>query len=994
MKRISVILGLLLTLIIGHNAYCDTSSGLVDYVNPLVGTDSEMILSNGNTYPAVALPWGMNFWTPQTGENGNGWTYAYDSYKIRGFKQTHQPSPWINDYGAFAIMPETGELKITDKERGSWFSHKAEISKPYYYRVYVADYDLTTEITPTERAAQFRITFPESKDSYVVVDAYNRGSYVKIIPAEKKIIGYTKFNRGGVPENFKNYFVLYFDKGFENGFTWKDGKVFPNDVENTGDHVIGIIKFATKFGEGVNIKASSSFISHDQAELNLKRELGNDTFEQTKEKAIQTWNKELGRIEIEGAADRQKRTFYTALYRTLLFPRKFYEFDKDNKLVHYSPYNGELLPGYMFTDNGFWDTFRAVFPFLTLMYPEVNSHIMAGLVNTYKESGWLPEWASPGHRNCMIGSNSASLIADSYLKGIRGYDIETLFDAILKNSENEGPLRLTSVGRYGVKYYNSLGYIPYDVGVNENVARTLEYSYDDFTIWKLAQALNKDKSIIDTFEKRAKFYQNVFDPSTNFMRGRNKNGTFQSPFRPDKWGDAFTEGCSWHWTWCVWHDPRGLIDLMGGKEQFREKLDSMFVAPPTFDYSYYGGQIHEITEMLIANMGQYAHGNQPIQHGIYLYNYAGAPWKAQYWVRRVMDQLYTPDPDGLCGDEDNGQTSAWYVFSAVGMYSVCPGALQYVLGSPLFGKITLHLENGKAFEIIAKNNSPENVYIKTAQLNGKGYTKTYLQHEDITRGGTIIYEMSNQPNTKRGVNPEDAPYSMTKTDFVAPPYVKSGDNYFLDNTTVELTCREKEAQIRYTLDGTEPTEKSALYTKPIAFVTTATIKAKAFTKGKDPSPTLSAFFEKAQLKPSSKAENLISGLKYSYYEGRFRSVDQMQNPVKYGEAKQLDISAANREEYFGLSFSGYLEIPTDGLYTFYLTSDDGSKLLIDGGLVIDNDGPHGATTGQGKIALSKGAHKLEIKYYQGAADKLLQFEWKGPGIERQGVPVEALFMKK
>ncbi|MDD3812871.1 MAG: glycoside hydrolase family 92 protein, partial [Bacteroidales bacterium] len=382
------------------------------------------------------------------------------------------------------------------------------------------------------------------------------------------------------------------------------------------------------------------------------------------------------------------------------------------------------------------------------------------LANTYKESGWLPEWASPGHRNCMVGSNSAAIIADSYLKGIRGYDIETLYEAILKNTENEGPL--TSVGRAGVDYYNRLGYIPYDVHINENAARTLEYAYADFTIWKLAKELGRPADEIERFKQRAQNYQNLFDPSTNFMRGRNEDGSWQSPFIPEAWGGAFTEGSSWHYTWSVFHDPAGLAELMGGDEAFVAKLDSVFSMPPIFDYSYYGIQIHEITEMVLGNMGQYAHGNQPIQHAIYLYNYAGAPWKAQYHLRDVMSKLYGAGPDGLCGDEDNGQTSAWYVFSAIGFYSVCPGQPEYVIGSPLFNKITLNLDNGKQFIIEAGNNSPENVYIHYASLNGKDYTKNFLRHDDIRKGGLLRFEMSAEPNKTRGTALEDRPYSMSQ----------------------------------------------------------------------------------------------------------------------------------------------------------------------------------------------------------------------------------------
>ncbi|MDO8971815.1 MAG: GH92 family glycosyl hydrolase, partial [Saprospiraceae bacterium] len=478
--------------------------------------------------------------------------------------------------------------------RGSWFSHKAETAKPHYYKVYLADYDVVTEITPTERAAMFRFTFPENDESYVLVDAFDRGSYVKLIPSENKIIGYTTRNSGGVPDNFKNYFVVVFDKPFVKSEVWSKDKVVDGKTELHDNHVGAAIQFKTSKGEKIHARVASSFISYEQAERNLK-ELGNDTFDQVKEKGAASWNKELSRIKVEGGTDDQIKTFYSALYRVLLFPRKFYEYDENGDVVHYSPYNGEVLPGYMFTDNGFWDTFRAVFPFFNLMYPSLNEKIQEGLANTYKESGFLPEWASPGHRDCMIGSNSATIVADAYLKGLRGYDIKTLWDAVVKNTTHEGPV--SSVGRYGVDYYNEMGYIPYNVGVNENVARTLEYAFADYCIYQLGKALGKPESEIEIFAKRAMNYKNVFDKKNKLMRGRNEDGSFQSPFSPFKWGDAFTEGNSWHYTWSVFHDVQGLIDLMGGKQEFVTMMDSVFTVPPIFDESYYGQVIHEIREM-------------------------------------------------------------------------------------------------------------------------------------------------------------------------------------------------------------------------------------------------------------------------------------------------------------------------------------------------------------------------------------------------------------
>ncbi|NQX38429.1 alpha-1,2-mannosidase, putative [Pedobacter steynii] len=730
----------------------------VEWVNPLMGTASKPSLSNGNTYPTIALPWGMNFWTPQTGNMGNGWAYTYDADKIRGFKQTHQPSPWMNDYGQFAVMPVTGTQKFNEEERASWFSHKAEIVKPYYYSVYLADADVTTEITPTERAAQFRFTFPKSDESYVVIDAFDRGSYIKIIPGERKIIGYSTRHSHHVHESFKNYFVAYFDKPFTSANGWKGKELLNGELEVKADHSGAIVGFKTTKGEQVNMKIASSFISIEQADLNLKRELANDNFEMTKSKAKAIWNKTLSRVAAEGGTVDQTRTFYSSLYRALFFPHKMYELDKDNKIVHWSPFTGETVPGYKFAGTGFWDTFRALYPFLNLMYPSINKEMQEGLANDYKEGGWLPEWSSPGYSDCMIGNNSASVVADAYIKGLRGYDINTLWDAVLHGANNEGP---RATGRRGVKYYNELGYVPYNVKINENAARTLEYAYDDFAIYKLGKALGKPASEIEIFKKRSMNYKNLFDPSTGLMRGKNEDGKFQSPFNPFKWGDAFTEGNSWHYSWSVFQDIDGLAKLMGGKEKFVKKLDSVFTLPPIFDESYYGGVIHEIREMQIANMGQYAHGNQPIQHMIYLYNYAGAPWKTQYWVRETMNRMYNATPDGYCGDEDNGQTSAWYVFSALGFYPVTPAVDQYVLGAPLFKKVTLSLENGKTIVINAPANNAYNKYIQALKYNGKLYSKNWLSHAELLKGAVLDFDMSAKPNLQRGTNALDFPYSLS-----------------------------------------------------------------------------------------------------------------------------------------------------------------------------------------------------------------------------------------
>ncbi len=753
MRKTIVCLALALLSSVGAMAKSDKLSP-VDYVNPLVGTESKFELSTGNTYPAIAMPWGMNFWMPQTGKMGDGWAYVYWHDKIRGFKQTHQPSPWINDYGQFSIMPMTGKPEFDEDKRASWFSHKAEVAKPYYYRTYLADYDVVAEMAPTERACVMRFTFPQTDAAYIVVDAFDRGSEVEVIPGKNMIVGYTTRNSGGVPQNFKNYFVARFDHPFTYTATVAGGKLTEGKLKSTDNHAGAIVGFKTSRGEMVRVTVASSFISPEQAIRNLG-EVGDAPFEAVMDNGRKRWNDVLGRIEVDDDNTDHLRTFYSCLYRSVLFPRSFYEKDAQGNIVHYSPYNGEVKPGYMFTDTGFWDTFRCLFPFLNMMYPSMNQKMQEGLVNAYLESGFLPEWASPGHRGCMVGNNSASIVADAYLKGQRGYDIEKLWEAVLHGANAVHP-KVSSTGRDGYELYNSLGYVPCDKK-SQSVARTLEYAYDDWCIYQLGRKLGKPEKDIAVYAQRAMNYRNVFDPSLRLMRGKDSAGKFETPFNPTDWSRSFTEGDTWHWTWCVFHDPQGLINLMGGADSFNQMMDSTFIVPPVAK----ARMIHEEREMQVMNMGQYAHGNQPIQHMIYLYNYSGQPWKAQYWLREVMDKLYSAHPDGYCGDEDNGQTSAWYVFSALGFYPVCPGSGQYVLGTPYFDEVKLHLENGRTLEIDADDNSSANKYIQAMTLNGKPYGKNYITHDDLMAGGKIEFEMGAQPNKSRGVTADSFPYSFS-----------------------------------------------------------------------------------------------------------------------------------------------------------------------------------------------------------------------------------------
>lgn len=730
----------------------------VDYVNPLMGTESTFAFSHGNTYPAVAVPWGMNFWSPQTGENGSGWMYTYTDSLMRGFRQTHQPSPWINDYGTFSIMPLAGELKVSHKERLVPFSHQQEKSTPYNYSV-IFDNGVQTSLSATSRGAVFEVTFPDKEDQYVVVDAYNGGGSMVIEPGNKLVKGVSRYNNGGVPDNFANYFMVEFSHPVTGYGVYNGDTLLHEQTHVAADYSCAYLKFDVPAGEKLTIRTASSFISPEQAAINFNREVADADVKLIGGKAREQWNNYLGRVEAEGGTDEQLRTFYSCLYRTLLFPREFYEFDSQGNPVYYSPYDGNVHDGYMYTDNGFWDTFRAVHPMFTLLYPEVSERVTQSIINAYNESGFMPEWASPGHRGCMIGNNSISLLVDAWMKGIRTVDAEKALEAMIHQTQSRH-LEIASVGRDGFEYYNKIGYVPYPE-VPEATAKTLEYAYADWCIARFAEILGK-QDIAGQYYRRAQNYRNLYYPEHGFMWTKDAKGNWRDKFDATEWGGPFTEGSSWHWTWSVFHDPEGLSDLMGGHEPMVARLDSMFVAPNTYNYGTYGFVIHEIAEMVALDMGQYAHGNQPVQHAIYLYDYVGQPWKTQYHIRNVMDKLYNSGSKGYCGDEDNGQTSAWYVFSAMGFYPVCPGMPEYAIGSPLFKKVTLHLPEGKTFIVSAADNAADRPYIQKAMLNGEELSRNYLTHDELLKGGELALSMDSVPNTQRGTQPADFPYSYSK----------------------------------------------------------------------------------------------------------------------------------------------------------------------------------------------------------------------------------------
>ena len=729
-------------------------------IDTRIGTDSNFGLSHGNTYPATGMPFAQHLWSPQTGEKYDGWKYSWPHKEIRGFEQTHQCSPWMQDYAVFILMPETGKLVTGLKERGASFSHANEIARPNYYKV-TFDNGITTEMAPTERCNLMRFTFPRKDSAYLLLDGYNDLSEIHIDPEAREITGWVNNIRFiGNKESFRCHFIIRFDQPFLEYGVWEnqDGGIFPESKDGEGKGYGAYLRFQP--GAKVNARITSSYISLEQSRIALERELG--LFKKLEDVAAagaRTWNELLGRVDVDGATDEEIRTFYSCLFRSNLFSRKFYEIDAEGKPYYYSPYDGLIHNGYMYTDNGFWDTFRSQFPLTNILHPEMQGRYMNALLDAQDQCGWLPQWSAPGETGGMVGNHAISLLADAWAKGIRTFDPERALKAYAHEAMNKGPWGGAN-GRGGWQEYWTLGYVSHRGG-NGGTAMTLEYAYDDFCAWKLATSIGNE-FYARIFGNSMYNYRNVFDPVTGFMRGRDREGNWTEPFDPEEWGGPYVEGDAWHYTWSVFQDVQGLIDLFGGDKAFTDKLDAVFTTEPSMKPGTYRNVIHEMTEMELAEMGQYAHGNQPIQHMPYLYCYAGQPWKTQYWVRQIMSRLYGSGPQGYPGDEDQGGMSSWYVLSALGIYAVTPGTDQYVLGSPVFRNATLKLDGGKVFRIIAEGNSPDNVYIQSATLNGKPLDANYITYQDIMSGGELHLVMGPSPAYGRGILKSAVPYSVSE----------------------------------------------------------------------------------------------------------------------------------------------------------------------------------------------------------------------------------------
>lgn len=759
---------------------CSCSVRERDYtslVETRVGTESRFELSYGNTYPAVGRPFGMHLWSPQTGQNEDGWKYTWQAEEIRAFCQSHQCSPWTRDYAIFSLFPETGTLDVLASTRGAAFSHDDETASPHYYSVTFKN-GIRTEMAPTERGNHFRFSFPEGDKAFIVLDTYYSGGEVTIDPETNTIRGCLN-GRWHTPVN--NWFVIRFDKAFSGYGTWKDTApmrfnhqtnqsmlanaeaekletppdVRPDEKTVSGSRTGVYLEFPA--GTTVQAKVASSYISQEQAELNLDRELGGHSSpEETMEEGKKAWNACLGQIAVEGGRDEDIRTFYTNLYHASLFPRDFYELDGSGNPVYFSPFDFKLHDGYMYTDIGYWDAFRSQFPLYNLIHPERQGRYMQVILDTYDQMGWLPSWPFPFETSGMIGNHAISLLADAWAKGIRTFDPGKAVEAY--RHEVEAPQE-GGRGRRGAGYYGSIGYIPYPE-MNYGTAMTLEYAYDDFCGWLMSKESGNGE-MEEKFGNSMYNYRNVFDKEVGFMNGRDSKGEWVQDFRPGAWGGPYIEGNAWHYNWSVFQDIQGLINLYGGDAAFTRRLDEVFSTPAIIDLGFYGDIYNEMVEMVVAGLGQYEHGNQPIHHMAYLYDYAGEPWKTQYWVRKIMDKLYNSGPKGYPGDEDQGSMSSWYVMSALGLYPVTPGTSQYAIGSPLFGKATISLENGKTFVIEAENNSKDNVYIQSATLNGKPFERNWIDHSEIADGGVLHFVMGPEPAEGRCTGKDAAPFSLS-----------------------------------------------------------------------------------------------------------------------------------------------------------------------------------------------------------------------------------------
>lgn len=725
-----------------------SSPALLKYVNILQGVDSTRGLSHGNTLPLVGMPWGMTDWTIQDPK-----AFLNPKGKVSGFRATHEPSPWMGDYGQFVLMPQSGVLAMDTKSRASEYDASSLVLEPDYERVDFTKYRVTSELTPTERCAVFRLTYHQGDTGRLLFNA-SGGSEIQIegrtIRGSSRI---THITHGVGPGNSSHFFVIELDREITKNDTFINN-IATGASSATGNNAAGYVEFKITPNVPVEVRVGTSFISWEQAEQNLQSETSRG-FDAARSLAHKTWNDSLGAISID-ASEAQKRTFYSCLYRAQMFPRRLYELNSAGKPIHHSPYDGKIHEGVLYGDIGIWDAFRTTFPLITILYPSQVAEILQGFLNASKEGGSLPEWPSPGYRDCMIGEHCAAIFADAVVKGITGFDVASAYQS-LKKSAFEPPAHGVLVRR-GLGDYMKLGYIPNGASTYA-LSATLDYAYDDWCVAQIAKQQH-EPDVYQSLMKRSQNYRFLWDPKVGFMRPKNADGQWVEPFDEFAWGGSYAESGPWQSSWFVPHDPAGLIGLIGGPEKMTAKLDAMLAIPPTFHVGGYGHVIHEMTEMAAAHFGQYAQSNQPSFDNLYLFTAAGQPWKTEYWTRRVCAEMFDSSPRGFPGDEDNGSMASWFILSSVGLYPFCPGTSTYLFTSPQFSKVTLHLPRDREFVITAPTNSDKNVYVQSRTLNGSDYTQTGIPYSEIMQGGVVNMEMGPEAKT-RSVEAHDLPYSAT-----------------------------------------------------------------------------------------------------------------------------------------------------------------------------------------------------------------------------------------
>ncbi len=957
---------LLLTLFLTNCTSTPTEP--IDYVDPFVGTGF-----HGHTYPGATTPYGAVQLSPDT-RTGN-WDacsgYHYSDSSIIGFSHTHLSGTGCADFGDILFHPTTKNITTDLKKfeiQPLLFSHKDETASPGYYSVNFKSEGILAELTATRYTGVHRYTYKRGFSASIIIDMEHvlTEETIDLISLKQKssteITGMRR-SQGWVTNQYV-YFVAQFSKEFESCIIDED-------------HKQAIIQFGESDGTPIIARVGISVVSEDNARMNLENDVKSFDFDAIHAQARSKWIEELGTIIVESNNKDNLKNFYTAMYHSKIIPNIVSDVngqyrrhdmsigEQKNENEHYSTFS-------------LWDTFRAWNPLMTLINTDLVNHMIRSFMDVYDASGELPIWPlSAGETGTMIGYHSVSVIADAYLKGIlsEDFDIQLAYDAMKISSDKN---------KKGSDYYIKYGFIPSNIK-RESVSCLLEYAYDDWCIAQIAEKLGY-KADAERYIERSLSYINVFDGHTKFFRGKRMDGNWESPFNPYAPGRAYTEATAWQYRFFVPHDVKGMIQLFGGYNEFIDALDHLFSTESKID-----GDMVDITGMI----GQYVQGNEPSHHMAYLYNYVGQPWKTQYWTRRILKELYTPTPEGISGNEDCGQMSAWYILSSLGFYQVCPGTNQFILTSPLFDKATINLANGQVLTITA-NNPSGNIYIEKVLLNGVEVDVNYLTYQQITTGGTLEYILTDEPNKERAIDSVTFPYSLTKDAVVSIPYTTNDLDLFINETEVPLASATAGVKIYYTLDGKEPTESSALYNIPIKINKTTTIKAKAFKEGYLPSRTFTIKATKAELRKALSFQGSENGVKYSYYEGLFSWVSDVlkTKPLKSGVMSVPSITEAQREDHFGYIFEGLVSVPEDGVYEFMTKSDDGSVLYIGDDLIVNNDGSHAAIVATGRVALHKGLHQYKIIYFEDYEGEHFSWGWKIPSSKDfTEISAKSLFIK-